>query len=153
MKSIWENSLWFRMFMLIVWLSFIGILNFMVFAPFLWYTYDMNLIFITIFLWLVLFYVIKYFKYSYEIKQDSLYIKAPHKKKVYDIPFSEIKEIKKIFNIPFAYKFWVKFNPNKNTLYLNWFSWRWILIGLKTHDIVISPIKYDAFYERLKKQI
>jgi len=153
MKSIWENTLWFRIFILIVWLSFIGILNFMFFGPFLWYTYDSSLIFFTIFLWLLLFYVIKYFKYFYEIKDSSLYIRTPHKKKIYEIPFSEIKKIKKISNIHFVYKFWVKFNANKNTLYLNWFSWRWILIGLKTHDIVISPRKYDEFYEKIKKII
>jgi len=153
MKSIWENSLWFRIFVLIVWILFIWFLNFLVFGPFLWYSYDVNLIIFTIFLWIVLFYVIKYFKYFYEIKQNSLYIKTPHKKKIYSIPFSDIKEIKKILNIPFVYRFWVKFNPNKNILYLNWFSWRWILIRLKTHDIVISPRKYDAFYEELKKKI
>ena len=153
MKSIWENSLWFRIFVLIVWILFLWFLNFLVFGPFLWYSYDVNLIIFTIFLLIVLFYVVKYFKYFYEIRQNCLYIKTPHKKKNYSIPFSDMKEIKKISNIHFVYKFWVKFNPNKNILYLNWFSWRWILIRLKTHDIVISPRKYDAFYEELKKKI
>ncbi len=153
MRSIWENSLWFRVFILIVWLSFMGVLNFIVFAPFFDYNYDYNLIFFMIFLWILLFYIIKYFKYLYEIKEDSLYIKTPSKKKIYEIPFNEIREIWKISKIPFSYKFWMNFNPNKKILYLNWFSSRWILIKLQTHDIVISPRRYYDFYKELKKKI
>lgn len=153
MRSIWENSLWFRIFILIVWLSFLWALNFMVFAPFLWFVYDWNIVLFTIFLWLLLFYLIKYFRYFYEIKKNTLYIRTPHKKKLYEIPFSDINKIEKIENIPFLYKFWMKFDANNNILYLTWFSSRWILIRLQTHDIVISPRKYKLFYENFKKSI
>lgn len=152
MRSMWENSLWFRVFVLVVWLSLLWTLNFMFFAPFLWFSYGLSLIILTIFLWLLLFYLVKYFRYSYEIKENNLYIKTSNKKKVYKIPFCDIKNVKKV-TIPFNHKFWLKFDANRNILYLSWFAPKWILLQLKTHDIVISPRKYELFYEKLKKSI
>jgi len=153
MKSIWENSLWFRIFILIIWLFFIGALNFLVFWPFLWYKYNFNLVLIIIFVWILYLYLVKYFKYFYEIQKNNLYIKTPYKKKVYELPFSDIQKIAKISHMPFIYKFWIKFDANNNILYLTWFSSRWILISLQTHDIVISPRQFDLFYEKLKEKI
>jgi len=150
LKSIWDNSIWYRIITLIVWLSFLFWLNYLLFAPYMWIKYNYTEVFLVIFLWLTLFYLIKMFKYEYTIKDNALFIKWPFK--YYKIPFSDIEKVWEIKNIPLHYKVGMKFNPISKILYLCGYVNNWIILKLQTHDIVICPRKYKDFFEKLKNR-
>jgi len=151
MKSIWYNNLWYRILVAVVWFLFLLWLNFLVFAPFMWKHYGYTEVFLVLFLWLFLYYLIKVFKYEYKIREGFLYIKWPFK--YYKIPLLDIEKIWEIHNIPLKYKVWYKFDLVSQILYLCGYVDKWIILKLKTHDIVICPIKYKQFYENLKENI
>lgn len=150
LKSYWDNSLWYRIITLLVWLAFLFWLNFLLFAPYMWKTYGYTEVIIVIFLWLALFYLFKMFKYEYTIKDDALLIKWPFK--YYKIPFSDIQKVGEIKNIPLHYKVGMKFNPFSRILYLCGYVNKWIILKLGTHDIVICPRKYQDFFKKLQNK-
>lgn len=147
MKSIWNNNIFFRILLLTIWLVFIVVFNYMFFSWVIWISLWLNIFIILLLLWFLLFYMIKYFKYTYKISEQELVINTP--RKIYRIPFKDIQKISRDYKIPFVYKFGVNFNHNENILYFCWFADKWILIKLETHSIVISPLKYEQFFNKL----
>lgn len=150
LKSTCENSLWYRLVIFFVGLSFLFWLNFLLFAPFMWIKYWYVEVFLILFLWLFLYFLIKFSKYIYTIKDEKLLIKSPYK--FYKIPLSDIEKVWEIDKIPFSNKFWMKFDSINKILYLCWFVDKWIILKLKTHDIVICPRKFDDFFKLLKEK-
>lgn len=149
MKSTWNNNIYFKIFTVCVWLAFLIILNVLVFSSIIWSKLWSNIIIVFAILWILLFYLLKYFKYSYRISENELIINTP--RKIYRIPFKDIKKISENYKIPLVYKFWINFNHNENILYLCGFADKWIRIKLETHDIVISPFKYNELVKILKE--
>lgn len=147
MNSIWENSFIFRLFVLICWVIFIFLLNYVIFAPFFLLPLNINYFIVFVSILIILYFMLQNFKYKYKI-DDKLIIKTPKKK--YEIPFNDILEVKKIHDIWILNKLFIKFDANQNIMYLNWFCSKGILIKLNTHSLVISPIKYDVFFKRLQ---
>ena len=146
--SIWNNSLWYRLFVLFIWLLVIFWLNYFLFAYFTWSYSSIWLVIMWLFLCIFLWYLIKYSKYKYIIEKEYLYIKTPSRE--YKIPLIDIKRVGKIENIPFVNKTWVKFDQMNKILYLCGYCSKGIALDLSTHTLVICPRKYDEFYERLK---
>jgi len=146
--SIWDNSLWYRLFVLVVWLWVLFWLNYFLFSYVIGHSFNLWLIVWWVFLSVIFWYLLKYSKYKYVLEKESLYIKTPSRE--YKIPLIDIKRVGIVQNIPLVYKIWQKFDHINKILYLCGFSDKWIALDVSTHTIVICPRKFNEFYERLK---
>jgi len=147
LRSFSNNSWWYRIFVFILGLLVIFGLNYFLFAYFK-NAYSLTLVLLWIFCSILLYFFLRWMKYTYTIKDNFLLIKTPSKQ--YKIPFSDIEKVWMIESIPFVNKLFLKFDQINHILYLMWFYNKWIAIKLPTHTIVISPRKMDEFYDILK---
>lgn len=145
--SIWNNSLWYRLFILLIWLLVIFGLNYFLFAYFTGSYSNIWLVVLWLFLCIFLWYLIKYSKYKYIVEKEFLHIKTPSRE--YKVPLKDIKRIWEINNIPLIHKTWIKFDQINKILYLCPYSNKGIALDLWTHTIVICPRKYKEIKERL----
>ena len=148
LTSIWNNSLWYRILVLLVWLAVLFWLNYFLFAYFMWKSYSVYLVVLWIFLAIILWYLLRNAKYRYTIKDWFLFIKTPSRQ--YKIPLKDIQKIWEITNIPLSYKLGLKFDTTNKILYLCGFTDKGIILALPTHDIVIAPRKYEEFKRELR---
>jgi len=147
--STWDITFWYKLFILIVWILFLLLLNYVIFGSIFFLNICWWCFVLIMFLWIFLWLLVKNTKYIYKIEANYLFIKTS--KKEFKIPLQDIKKVWTIENIPFHYRIWIKYDSFNKILYLCWYSKKGIILKLDTHNIVICPRKFDLFFDKLKK--
>ena len=149
MISVWKISCGHRLFILGLWLLFIGSLNYVLIAPFLKAKLYLWHFVLVVVLGILTYLFWKNAQYLYKIEDNYLYIKTPRSE--YKIPLSDIEKVGQIKHIPFQYKIGLKYDFLWKKLYLCGYADDGIILKLKNQDneIVICPKKHEEFLSAL----
>jgi len=150
--SVWENAIWFRLVILFLGFLIIFWINFFIFWFFIWIKVSYYIVLLWILFSILFWYLLKKTRYLYTLTDDFLIIKTPSLKE-YKIPYKDIKNIWVEKQISLLKTMWNSFDAVNKLLYLCSFSKKWIVLNLWTHSIVISPRKFDTFYETISNKI